>query len=104
MTETRFGLSQKIIALLIKVFSSYHQIDKVVIFGSRAKGTFHPGSDIDLAVFSNQLTYDEFQKLRLDIENLSLLYKVDILDYNKIDNQNLLGHINRVGKVFYQPA
>lgn len=97
----KFGLSQQTISLLHSAFSKFPAIEKVKIFGSRAMGNFKPGSDIDLAIFAKTLSYNDLLDIELAIEDLELLYKVDLLDYNKIDHQELKDHIDKVGKVFY---
>ena len=48
--ELNTGLKPKIFNLLNEVFNSYEAIDTVVLYGSRAKGTYHAGSDIDITI------------------------------------------------------
>lgn len=68
------------ISELNNVFRKYPIIDEVVIFGPRAKGNFTNGSDIDLAI-KGSVTSDDILKINLDIEELELLYKVDVISY-----------------------
>ena len=83
----------------------FPEVDEVVIFGSRAKGDYKPGSDIDLAIKGNDLEYNYTEKIRnLLQEGLYTAYFYDVLDYYKIANPALREHIDRVGKVFYRPA
>ena len=53
----QFGLKQEDIDKINHVFASYEGTDKVVIYGSRAKGNFKVGSDIDLTIIENSLTF-----------------------------------------------
>ena len=97
-----FGISDKSYLYLQQAFAKYSEIDKVTLFGSRAKGNYKNGSDIDLAVSGKKLT----AKLILDIkgyinEELPIPYHVDIVDYNTLNHVELKEHINRVGKVFF---
>lgn len=78
-----YGLSDLTINDLQNVFRSYLNIKKVVIFGSRAKGNYRDGSDIDLAVIGDGISKEQISNIYMNIEDSGLLYKVDILDYNK---------------------
>lgn len=46
----RFGLDKRTWKKFMAVFKNYPQIEKLVIYGSRTKGNFREGSDIDLTV------------------------------------------------------
>lgn len=98
---SNFGLSAQTIALLHSAFSKFPAIDEVQIFGSRATGKFRAGSDIDLAIFSPTLSYNDLLDLQITIDDLELLYKIDLLDYKKIDHPALKNHIDQAGKTFY---
>lgn len=78
-----YELSDLTINDLQNVFRSYPNIKKVVIFGSRAKGNYRDGSDIDLAVIGDGISKEQISNIYMNIEDSGLLYKVDILDYNK---------------------
>lgn len=98
----KFGLSDSVISELQDVFRRHANISKVLIFGSRAKGNYREGSDIDLVAIGNDLDYSQLIKILTEIDNLDLLYSVDLLDYNKTINTPIGEHIDRVGQVFYQ--
>lgn len=98
----KFGLSDSVITELQDVFRRHANISKVLIFGSRAKGNYREGSDIDLVAIGNDLDYSQLIKILTEIDNLDLLYSVDLLDYNKTINTPIGEHIDRVGQVFYQ--
>ena len=95
----KFGLDDKVIDKLNNIFKNYN-IQKVIIFGSRAKGNYKPYSDIDLA-FIGDIDFDTKLEILEKIDDLLLPYKVDFIDFDKIKNINLKNHIKRVGKVFY---
>lgn len=65
-------------------------------------GNYRPGSDIDLAVVSDTLTFDGLLELEAQLEMLGLLYKIDLQNLKKIKDTDVLDHIKRVGKVFYK--
>ena len=100
----KFGLSDTVIRELQEVFRHHANIEKVLIFGSRAKGNYREGSDIDLAAFGTGLDYAQLLQILAEIDDLDLLYSVDLLDYAKTINTPIGEHIDRVGQVFYQSA
>ncbi len=100
----KFGLSDTVIDELQEVFRRHPNIQKVLIFGSRAKGNFREGSDIDLAAIGYNLNYNLLLSILTEIDDLELLYSVDLLDYQKTLNTPIGEHIDRVGQVFYQSA
>ena len=98
----KFGLKPYIIAKIQSVFLSYKQVEKVVLYGSRAKGNFTNGSDIDLTCYGKNLNLSIIHKIENDIDDLLLPYSFDISIFHHISNNNLIEHIERVGVVFYQ--
>jgi len=102
IAENACGLKKSTQEKLNQLFSTYSMIDEVVLYGSRAKGTFKNGSDIDLTIKSKTMTINDLLKLENLIDDLLLPYKVDISLYDQIDNKNLLDHIHNVGLLFYK--
>jgi uncharacterized protein len=96
------GLDEEIFDALAGIFSVTPEVEEVVVFGSRAKGNFSEGSDIDLAVKGQGITLTTVLDLMGRIEMLGLLYKIDIQNYNRIANKELTDHINRVGKTVWK--
>ncbi len=96
-----FGLKKNDIELISSVLAKYREIDKVCIFGSRAKGNFKNGSDIDLAVFTNNFNSEILSHLNNELDELPLPYKFDVLDYKKLKNNDLKDHIDKWGREIY---
>ena len=96
------GLPEKTIQSLQNVFSKHPKIESVILYGSRAKGTFKNGSDIDLTIQGPELSLKDLFKIENEIDDLLLPYKVDLSLHHQIENAELLEHIHRVGKVFYR--
>ena len=71
-------------------------VEQVVLYGSRAKGSYREGSDIDLAV-KGKLTFDNLVKMSVNLDDLNLPWKIDLSLYSQIKNRDLLDHIDRVG-------
>jgi len=97
----KYGLKEQTINKIIKVFQSFPEIEQVILYGSRAKGTNKPSSDIDLTIKGKELNLQLINKIDLELDDLLLPYTFDLSIYNQIDNQELLEHIKRVGKEFY---
>jgi len=100
----RFGLSDNVIRELQEIFRRHSNIKKVLIFGSRSKGNYRNGSDIDLAVIGNDIDYNQLLTISCEIDELELLYSIDLLDYSKKAGTPIGDHIARVGQVFYEAA
>jgi predicted nucleotidyltransferase len=97
-----YGLNKEIVQKINKVFVQYDQIEEIILYGSRAKGTYKTGSDIDLTLKGKNLNLKMLNKIELDLDDLNLAYTFDISIYNRITNSDLIEHIKRVGKVFYK--
>jgi predicted nucleotidyltransferase len=102
MTEPRFGLKENAIAAINGVFAACPQIERVILYGSRAKGTFRAGSDIDLTIVGDEVTHGQLLRLANQLDDLLLPYKIDLSLLRQIENPDLLEHIQRVGVVFYE--
>jgi predicted nucleotidyltransferase len=101
-TVIRFGLKESTINKIISVFTKYPKIEKILIYGSRARGNYRNGSDIDLTLIGNQLSYSQLSGIESDLDDLFLPYSFDISIFKDIDNHDLVDHINRVGMVFHE--
>lgn len=98
----QYGLNEETVNKIIDVFSKYQEVEEALLYGSRAKGVFKPGSDIDLALKGGNLNLHVLNKIGLDLDDLLLPYTFDISIYHQISNPDLIEHIERVGVVFYQ--
>lgn len=98
-----YGLLNKDIDYIISALSKFPQIEKAVIFGSRAMGNYKKGSDIDLSIMGNKITNNILHEV---YEYLNEVYPIpyffDILHYDGISNENLKRHIDDYGKVIYE--
>jgi predicted nucleotidyltransferase len=95
----RFGLLDSDIAYLTQLFIKHAEIQYVIVFGSRAKGNYKNGSDVDVAIKSQSLSNEELNTIDNELnENSNLPYKFDIVHYEKIQTPELKDHIDRIGK------
>ena len=95
--KTSFGFSQNTLEQIINTLKKYPELESAVIFGSRAKGNFREGSDIDIAVFSKTLSDSSFAKICSDLEELPLLFKIDCVHVEKLSRQALIDKIRSEG-------
>ena len=96
-----YGLTPTTIERIQAVFADYPHIEQAILYGSRAKGNFRPGSDIDLTLLGDELTYADLNNIAIALDDLLLPYKIDLSLYKMLDHEGLLAHIKRVGVLFY---
>ena len=97
-----FGLSDATIEKIRSVFARCPQVEKAVLYGSRAKGTFRNGSDIDLTLFGDGLTYELLSLISRELDDLLLPYSFDLSLFANIQDADVIDHIRRVGVAFYE--
>jgi len=98
----KFGLSKRDEDYLTEALVKFPEIEKAVIFGSRAIGNYKPGSDVDLALYGEKITHTTVLRLRsLLNDDLPLPYFFDVAHYENIKNENLKQHIDEEGKEFF---
>ncbi|NOT83537.1 MAG: nucleotidyltransferase domain-containing protein [Methylococcaceae bacterium] len=98
----RYGLKESTISAIQDVLKQHHEVQQALLYGSRAKGNYRNGSDIDLTLLGDGLTYATLNRIETEIDDLLLPYSFDLSLYAQIDNADLLDHIARVGQAFYQ--
>ena len=96
------GLSSETIRKIQQVFARYSSVDLVRLYGSRAKGNYRHGSDIDLTVMGDGLSSSQMHRIEIELDDLLLPYKIDLSLFRQIENNDLVGHIQRVGIDFYR--
>lgn len=98
-----FGLKEFELNYIIDTIKKFEEIEKAVIFGSRAKGNFKPGSDVDISIYGEDITFDTISALHSMLEEKGPLpYFFDIVDYTHLKHMKLKEHIDRVGKVVFK--
>ncbi len=100
----QFGLKPDTISRINGVLAAYPEIEQAVLYGSRAKGNYRTGSDIDLCLKGDALTLTQLLKIENELDDLLLPYKIDLSLHHALDNPELIDHIRRVGVVFYPIA
>lgn len=94
-----FGLPERTINELLAYFKSRPEIEKVVIYGSRAKGTYRTGSDIDFAIWSDA---GKITGVATELDDLPTPYMFDVTNYKTLTHEGIKDSIDKDGKLFYQ--
>jgi predicted nucleotidyltransferase len=94
-----FGLDRHTLDRIIGCIRQFPEIVWVKIYGSRAKGDYQRGSDIDLA-FSSPVDYTA--ELLEALDELPTPYLFDVTHYETLRHKELKEHIERVGVGFYE--
>ncbi len=94
------GLPARDIEAIRGILRNHPTVEQAILYGSRAKGTHRPGSDIDLTL-TGDLDYQELLALETELDDLLLPWKMDISLRSQIDKPDLLDHIDRVGTPLY---
>ncbi len=98
----RFGLKTATIDKIVSVFAQHSEVESAILYGSRAKGNYRKGSDIDLTLTGEHLTYRTLLRIEEEIDDLLLPYLFDISIFSHIDDSDVIDHIRRVGMPFYE--
>lgn len=100
--NTNHGLPTQTVGLITAVFAQYAPVEQVILYGSRARGTFKNGSDIDLCMVGEGIDYDVILKIASDLDGLPIPYAVDLSAFHLLDHAKLREHIERVGVTLYE--
>lgn len=95
------GLADGVVAQIHRVLSQFPEVEKGVLYGSRAKGNFKRGSDIDLTLHGRLLDSRILGRIDDRLDDLLLPYRFHLSIFSKIAHPDLIDHIRRVGVVFY---
>ncbi len=95
------GLPNSAAEKIRTVLASYPEVEKAILYGSRAKGTFRNGSDIDLTLVGHALDPTLLLRIDNDLDDLLLPWMIDLSILSQINNPDLIAHIDRNGVVFY---
>jgi len=95
------GLKERNRVKIRQVLASHPQVERAVLFGSRATGTYRPGSDVDLALAGDGLTHSDLGVIGAAMEATTVPQIVDLVLWSSTGNQVLADHIRAIGVEFY---
>lgn len=98
----KYGLPERTVNQICAVLAQYPQVERAVLYGSRAKGNFKPGSDIDLTLHGPDLTQKLCNNIAEALDDLLLPYSIDLSVFANLQHPELEAHIQRVGVVFFE--
>ena len=96
------GLSDATVAKIHGVLLRHAEVERAILYGSRAKGNFKPGSDIDLTLTGSRLNDRIRGRIDEDLDDLLLPYEFDLSLFADLTHPELIDHIRRVGVIFYE--
>ena len=97
-----YGLKDSELTNLKALFAKNDRLERVILYGSRAKGTYKPFSEVDITLVGRDLTHSDLNRMILDIDDLLLPYMFDISIFHTLKSSDLIDHINRRGIVIYE--
>jgi len=98
----KYGLSETTVEKICAIFAQFPSVEKAVLYGSRAKGNYKTGSDIDLTLYGAELTHTIYLQIANALDELLLPYMIDLSIFAELNHESLEEHIQRVGVVFYE--
>ncbi len=98
------GLAEKVLRRIIEVLERHPEIEQAILFGSRAKGTHRPGSDIDLALSGQALDWRKLGRIDEDLDDLLLPYTFRLIHLSEATDPDIRAHIARVGITLHRRA
>ncbi len=96
-----YGISEETWRLLHEVLAHFPHVERAILFGSRAKGTSKPFSDVDIALVGKEVSLDDLLGLQNQLADLLLPYEFDFCLYDHLQNPELRSHIDRRGVEVY---
>ena len=98
-----YGLPAEVVRKITAVFAQYPQVERATLYGSRAKGNYKTGSDIDLTLHGDSsLTLKVVYRILDDLDDLLLPYTIDLSIFHQVADPDVVEHVQRVGVPFYE--
>lgn len=95
------GLTSREMDMIGEVFRRHPEVANAVLYGSRAKGTHRPESDVDLAV-QGDVSALRAESIATELDELPLPYRFDVLVYGDVLSAALRDSIRRNGVRVYE--
>ena len=96
-----YGLTDREWNKLLALFASNERIEQAILYGSRAKDTFKPFSDVDITLVGADLSRKDLNQIYMEVDDLLLPYQFDLSLFHSLNNKDLIDHIQRRGIVIY---
>ena len=99
---TNNNIEESIKKRIAEIFQKNSTIEKAILFGSRARGNHKKTSDIDIAVFSKDMSPKDFNLLIDEINQINTALSFDIIHYERLNKENLKNDILKDGVIIYE--
>ncbi len=100
--NAKHGLADETVAQITNVLAGFPQVGQAVLFGSRAKGTYRRGSDIDLALVGDNLDWRTLGRIDSALDDLPVPYRFSLIAFSERTDPEVAGHIRRIGVPFFK--
>lgn len=101
--KNEFGFRVKDMKYMLELFALNPEIEKVILYGSRAMGTYENGSDVDMALTGSKVNFDTVAHIHYVLEEASPMpLMFDVLHYDTLKNKKLEEQIDKHGKIIYE--
>lgn len=98
----KFGLKAEDIKQITDIIITFPEVHQAIIFGSRAMGNYKNGSDVDIALKGKNITHEIVTEIKYQLnEETPMPYFFDVVDYDRLKNEDLITHIDQFGKVLF---
>ncbi len=97
------GLEPEDLAEITTIISAFPQVEDALIFGSRARGNYNRGSDIDIAIKGENAEEALWEIHDMLEEETFMPYKFDVIHFESIESAELRKHINKDGISLLKP-
>ncbi|MBW9146556.1 nucleotidyltransferase domain-containing protein [Clostridium sp. CM028] len=94
-------IDEKLVVKLKEIFEKYKEIEKVILFGSRARGDNKYNSDIDICIVGAGMMHLTLANINMDISEINTPLSFDILSFNELNKEELIKNILKEGVVIY---
>lgn len=88
-----YGLPEYAVQSIKFCLASNQRIKPAVLYGSRAKGNYLAGSDIDLVLEVPDLTINDLLRFETCLDDLILAWQFDVSIYSHISNEGFREHL-----------
>lgn len=96
------GISKRFVDELQSHCARNNQVEKIILFGSRARGDYHRSSDIDLAVSTINSSHSKQNLIEQSIYELPTPLKIDVIFMSRLTKEKLILNIKKEGVVIYE--
>ncbi len=101
-TPQRYGLPLHAISAIQQVLAAHREVERAILYGSRAIGRHRPASDIDLPLIGAAITPHTMALIEAELDDLLLPWMIDLSRLSDLSHPPLREPIARVGELLYQ--